>query len=82
MSYPVWSPSSRHLEDSGPAQLVRYFGLPDYDALLRHALDAPAAYWRGVADLCEFVWDVPPDGYVDLARGREFPRWFPGARLN
>lgn len=81
-SDPVWSPSGRHLEDAGPARLVRHFGLPDYDALLRHALDAPEAYWRGVADFCEFVWDVPPDGYVDLARGREFPRWFPGARLN
>ncbi|MGE3773065.1 MAG: AMP-binding protein, partial [Gammaproteobacteria bacterium] len=78
----VWQPSPAQLEHSGVARLLRHLGLRDYDALLAHALAAPEAYWRGVAECCDFVWDRAPAGYADLGAGREFPRWFPGARLN
>lgn len=78
----VWQPSSAQLEHSGVARLIRHLGLRDYDALLAHALAAPEDYWRGVAECCEVVWDRPPTAYVDLGAGREFPRWFPGGRLN
>ncbi len=81
-SPPTWLPTAAHLAQSGPARLVRHFGLPDYDALLHYALEQPAAYWRGVAEVCEFIWDTPPTAHVDFTNGREFPRWFPGARLN
>jgi len=77
-----WQPRAGHFTQSGVARLQRHLGLPDYDALLRYALEAPAAYWRGVAEFCEFVWDTPPAAHIELERGREFPRWFPGARLN
>lgn len=78
----TWTPTPEHLRQSGPARLVDHFGLSDYDALLRFALAEPAAYWRGVGECCAFEWDIPPSTHVDLAHGREFPRWFPGARLN
>lgn len=78
----TWYPRAAHLESSGVARLVRALGLADYDALLRHALEAPAAYWKTVLEFCEIVWDVPPSGHLDLRDGREFPRWFPGGRLN
>jgi acetyl-CoA synthetase len=81
-SPPTWLPTAAHLAQSGPVRLVRHFGLPDYDALLHYALEQPAAYWRGVAEVCEFIWDTPPTGHVDFTNGREFPRWFPGAHLN
>ncbi len=81
-SPPIWIPTPDHLANAGPARLARHFQLPDYDALLRFALEQPEAYWRGVAEVCEFVWDTPPASHVDLTAGREFPRWFPGARLN
>jgi acetyl-CoA synthetase len=64
------------------AQLIRTLGLADYDALCRFALAEPAAYWAGVVACCQFVWDEPPEAYADLADGPQFPRWFPGARLN
>lgn len=78
----AWYPSSAQREHSGIAKLLHHLGLRDYDALLEHALAAPEAYWRGVAECCEWVWDRPPAAYVDLTAGREFPCWFPGARLN
>ena len=70
-----WQPRAEHLVQSGVARLQQHFGLPDYDALLRHALDEPEHYWREVAAFCEFPWDTPPAAYVDLGRGREFPHW-------
>lgn len=78
----TWHPSPAQLEHSGIARLLHQLGLRDYDALLEHALAAPEAYWRGVAECCEWVWDRPPTAYVDLTQGRELPCWFPGARLN
>lgn len=77
-----WHPRAEHYTQSGVARLQRHLGLPDYDALLRLALEDPGRYWRGVAAFCEFRWDTPPTAHVDLADGREFPHWFPGARLN
>ena len=78
----VWQPTAAHLERSGVALLVRHLGLADYDALMRFALEQPAAYWAGVAEYCQFVWDEAPGAYVDLSAGAALPRWFPGARLN
>ncbi|MGE0487029.1 MAG: AMP-binding protein [Gammaproteobacteria bacterium] len=78
----AWQPSARHLAESGVARLVRALGVDDYDALLDMATTDPARYWQTVCAFCDIAWDVAPSGYVDLAGGREFPRWFPGGRLN
>ena len=78
----VWQPTAAHLERSGVALLACHLGLADYNALLRLALEQPAAYWAGVAEYTQFVWDEPPAAYVDLSAGAAFPHWFPEARLN
>jgi acetyl-CoA synthetase len=77
-----WQPGAAERADSGIAGLVRALGVPDFDALLALSTAEPERYWRVATQYCDIAWDTPPQGYVDVSRGREFPRWFPGARLN
>lgn len=78
----TWHPGRRELETSGIAQFMRTLGVPAYDDLLRLSITEPERYWKAAMRECRIAWDVPPTAYVDLSRGREFPSWFPGGRLN
>jgi acetyl-CoA synthetase len=78
----AWQPGPRELQGAGIVQLMRALGVPTYDALMRVSLAEPKRYWDTVMRECAIVWDAPTKDYVDLARGPEFPSWFPGGRLN
>lgn len=78
----VWVPTSDDLADAHLTALLGRFGLTDYDALYRFSLDHETEYWIGVLDFLKVAWSRPPESYVDLSRGPEFPRWFPGGELN
>lgn len=78
----VWQPGERELKHSGVVQLMQALGVTSYEALQRMAVAEPEQYWNVVMRECAIAWDQPPKGYVDLSRGREFPSWFPGGKLN
>jgi len=78
----TWQPGPAELAESGVARLVRALGVADYDELLAVSVAEPARYWDVATRFCDIAWTQPPRGHVDLSQGREFPRWFPGARLN
>jgi acetyl-CoA synthetase len=78
----TWFPGQRELLSSGIVQLIAALGVKDYDELLKVSVTEPERYWTTVMRHCGIAWDQPPAGYVDLTRGREFPHWFPGGRLN
>ncbi|MFY2834652.1 AMP-binding protein [Achromobacter xylosoxidans] len=78
----TWIPLLEDWRDSGPAVLARALGVADYDALLALSLEDPWRYWHTVTRVSEFVWRTPPEAYVDVSAGPQFPRWFPGGRLN
>ncbi|KDD17931.1 AMP-binding protein [Bordetella bronchiseptica] len=78
----VWQPGQRELQNSGIAHLIRTLGAATYDDLMRVSVEEPERYWNTVMRECAIAWDEPPTGYVDLARGPQFPSWFPGGRLN
>ncbi|MFT3972100.1 MAG: AMP-binding protein [Amaricoccus sp.] len=77
-----WSPEQRHFDSAHVLKLAQKLGVPDYDALLALSVEKPDVYWQAAADFLGIKWDTAPDGYVDLSRGKEFPQWWPGARLN
>ena len=77
-----WVPDADRIATAQVTALARALGVDDYDALHGLSLDDPARYWAGVADFCGIVWSTPPSGFVDLADGPEFPRWFGDAELN
>lgn len=78
----MWRPGPRELQSAGVVKLMRALDVPSYEALLRVSIAEPERYWTVVMRECAFVWDAPPQGYVDLTRGPQFPSWFPGGRLN
>jgi len=78
----TWFPGQRELQSSGIVQLIAALGVKDYDELLKVSVAEPERYWNTVMQHCGIVWDQAPGGHVDLARGREFPHWFPGGQLN
>jgi acetyl-CoA synthetase len=50
--------------------------------MLQFSIEDPAAYWQTALKFLSVKWRKWPQGYVDLARGKEFPRWFPDGELN
>ncbi len=79
---PNWQPGARHLREAGVVQLMNCLGVESYEALQALALREPPRYWNEVMAHCALQWATPPVGYLDASRGPEFPRWFPGGRLN
>jgi acetyl-CoA synthetase len=77
-----WYPRPEDLAHSNAARLMRELGLENYDALYRFSIEKPADYWRAVSEFCGIVWVQDYSRFVDLARGREFPQWFAGGKLN
>lgn len=78
----TWTPRPQHLDGARVLDLARRLGVPDYDALLALSVARPDAYWQAASAFLGVVWDRAPEGHVDLSRGREFPCWWPGGRLN
>ncbi|MGE4238888.1 AMP-binding protein [Ramlibacter sp.] len=77
-----WQPGAEDRASSGIAQMMRALEVESYDDLLAVSVADPARYWRVATKHCRIVWDAEPHGYLDDSAGREFPRWFPGGRLN
>jgi acetyl-CoA synthetase len=78
----AWQPTAEYVAASNVDAIRKRLGLPSYDALLAFSNATPAEYWKEVLDYCGIVWDVDYVQYLDDSRGREFPTWFPGGRLN
>lgn len=78
----IWQPGQRELQQSGIVQLMRALGVSSYEELMRVSTAEPERYWNTVMRECAIHWDLQSTGYVDLARGPQFPSWFPGGRLN
>lgn len=78
----TWTPGDSHLTQSGIAKLVQALGVDNYEDLLVLSTRDPWRYWQTAMRFCSVVWREQPRTYVDLTAGPEFPRWFPGARIN
>jgi acetyl-CoA synthetase len=78
----TWHPQPEQIAASNVTEIIRLIGVDDYDALYRFSIERPAEYWRAINRYCGIVWSRDYTDYVDLSRGKEFPRWFTGGRLN
>ncbi|RQP08172.1 MAG: acetate--CoA ligase [Paracoccus sp. BP8] len=78
----AWTPEKRHFDSAHVLKLAERLGVADYDALLALSVEKPEVYWQTASDFLGIRWDKAPDAYVDLSRGKAFPQWWPGARLN
>lgn len=57
-------------------------GYLSLDHLCDEAAADPATFWQEVLHALDLRWTRPPERILDLSRGKPWPRWFPGARLD
>jgi len=61
---------------------MKRWGYDDLGALHRASVDDPEWFWPAALEDLGIEFTRPPEKLCDASRGREFPQWFPGARLN
>src|ERR1700677_145498 len=77
-----WRPGPRDLGRRRLVAAMRRWGCSDIAELHRRSVREPEWFWpEACADL-GVTFSTPPQGVADESGGREFPRWFPGARIN
>ena len=79
---PVWFPTAEYLQASNIAELMRRIGASSYDALLDAAAAEPGLFWDVSLDQLGIIFHRPSAEFADLSAGKEWPRFFPGARFN
>ncbi len=79
---PAWTPTEDEARATHIAQACARRGLPDYRALHRWSVEHRDAFWSDFIAVRGVAFRTPPERVLDLARGNEFPRWLPGARMN
>jgi acetyl-CoA synthetase len=78
----VWQPGPAQLERSRALAFAHDHGIDGWDGLVARAAADPAWFWGAVCDELGIVWTRPYDAVLDLGDGPEWPRWFPGGRMN
>lgn len=78
----VWRPTPEVIERARITRLMRSLGVNSLDELQRRSVDDPEWYWNGVVKDLGLRWLTPYTKVLDDSRGRAWPRWFPGGRLN
>lgn len=90
LAAPVWFPSADYVTGSQIARLAAAMGIavdpahPEaaYAELYRRSIADIDTFWRGTLDLLGIEWFTPFTAVVDTSAGVQWPRWFPGGRLN
>ena len=77
----LWAPDEERLETANVRRLMRIAGVESPAEIRSRALDHDW-FWPAVLADLELQLSEPFTDVVDLARGPEWARWFPGARLN
>jgi len=78
----AWEPDEQTIERSRLRRLMARMRAPRLDALYAMVANNPEKYWeQAVADL-DLEWHRPYERIWDLAGGKAWPAWFPGAGFN
>lgn len=83
---PAWVPGDGVRERSRLLAAMRAWGL-DTDAaavteLNRRAIADPEWFWRAAVSDLDVEFTAPFERVLDDSEGAQFPRWFPGGRVN
>lgn len=78
----TWYPDRYDLKSSEIVKFMATLGIDSFHDLNSYALNESDHYWKTVLKYCQIEFDVNPSSYVNLDSGKEFPEWFPGAKLN
>jgi acetyl-CoA synthetase len=78
----AWRPTREYVERSRLTQFMRRHGVPDYDTLLRRAIDEPGWFWPAVLDDLDIRFYEPYTTILDTSAGPAWAKWCVGGRLN
>ncbi|MCD0451549.1 AMP-binding protein [Actinocorallia sp. API 0066] len=79
---PAWTPDAAHRARSRLLAAVGRQGHGDLKDLLDASVADPETFWRDVVDDLDITFDTPFERVLDDTEGKQFPRWFPGGKLN
>lgn len=79
---PAWTPSEQDIRGSNIAAFAARVGLSSLHELHQWTVDNREEFWQQVVEVLGIKFRQPPSAVVDLRRGVEEPRWFPGAQMN
>jgi acetyl-CoA synthetase len=78
----LWEPSPEVVRHSRLRRFMDAHGIPDLQELQRRSTADVEWFWAAVADDLGLRFRRPYDRVVDLSDGIQWPRWWPGARMN
>ncbi len=78
----VWQPGPQHFARSRLAAAMKRWGFEKLEAFHRASVDSPEWFWPAAAKDLGIPLVGTPRAVCDDARGRLFPKWFAGAKLN
>jgi acetyl-CoA synthetase len=87
---PVWNPSPEYVSGSHLERLMRAMGIevdpsnPEaaYQELCRRGIEDSDTFWRKTLEEIGVEWFAPFTRVADTSAGIQWPKWFPGGRLN
>ena len=82
MSEYAWEPTEDFLQNSNIAKFMAEHSLSDYEELKAAWLADRIWFWQAASEHLGIHWYEQPTDTVDLSRGPELPRWFPGGTTN
>jgi acetyl-CoA synthetase len=77
-----WYPEPYDLGSSEIIKFMSSISVDNLEDLKSYALNESEQYWKAVLEYCQIEFETIPTDYVDVSAGKEFPAWFPGAKLN
>jgi acetyl-CoA synthetase len=78
----IWRPDPATAARTRIARFMARHGLDTIEALHRRSVEDLEWYWDAVSRDLDWRWSTPYEKVADLSRGIQWPRWFPGGRMN
>lgn len=78
----AWTPPREAQQGSHLWDIIRKLGVSNVEDLHALAVKDPGRYYGALIEHLDIRFSKPYRELVDLQKGPEFPRWFPGGRLN
>lgn len=79
---PDWTPTPEFISTTNVAWLMQRAGVNSYKELHTWSVSHREEFWRLAVERLGVRFREPYRVVLDVSRGVEDPRWFPGARLN
>jgi acetyl-CoA synthetase len=78
----IWRPDPETAARTRIARFMKERGIASLADLQRRSVEDLEWYWGEVARDLGWQWAAPYERVADLGRGIQWPRWFPGGRMN